>query len=74
MMSAGVLQRFELLTEMLAGRRDVVSGEKILAVEARQMHDCMDHVAEHADGDAGLYNVFHPVEPFQARFALSRVF
>ena len=37
-MSARELQRIEVLTEILAGRRDVVSGAAVLAVSVRQVH------------------------------------
>lgn len=37
-MSARELQRIEVLTEVVAGRRDVASGAAVLAVSVRQMH------------------------------------
>lgn len=37
-MSARELQRIEVLTEVLAGRRDVASGAAVRALSVRQMH------------------------------------
>ena len=49
-MSAGELQRIEVLTEILAGRRDVVSGASVLAMSVRQMHRLL---ARYRDGGGG---------------------
>lgn len=49
-MSARELQRIEVLTEVVAGRRDVVSGASVLAVSVRQMHRLL---ARFRDGGGG---------------------
>ena len=49
-MSARELQRIEVLTEVLAGRRDVVSGAAVLAVSVRQMHRLL---ARYREGGGG---------------------
>ena len=51
-MSARELQRIEVLTEVLAGRRDVVSGAAVLAVSVRQMHRLLARYE--AEGGGGL--------------------
>lgn len=49
-MSARELQRIEVLTEVLAGRRDVVSGAAVLGVSIRQMHRLL---ARYREGGGG---------------------
>ena len=49
-MSARELQRIEVLTEVVAGRRDVVSGAAVLAVSVRQMHRLL---ARYREGGGG---------------------
>jgi hypothetical protein len=49
-MSARGLQRIEVLPEVVAGRRDVVSGGAALAVSVRQMHRLL---ARYREGGGG---------------------
>lgn len=49
-MSARELQRIKVLTEVLASRRDVVSGAAVLAVSVRQMHRLL---ARYREGGGG---------------------
>ena len=49
-MSARELQRVEVLAEVLAGRRDMVSGAAVLCVSVRQMHRLL---ARYGEGGGG---------------------
>ena len=49
-MSARELQRIEVLTEVVAGRRDVVSGAAVLGISVRQMHRLL---ARYREGGGG---------------------
>lgn len=48
--SARELQQIEVLTEILAGRRDVVSGAAVLAVSVRQVHRLLGRYREGGGG------------------------